>query len=594
MMFSRRSFLTFLLEAGVATACMGQQGIASPHTTAAPRGKPSGLPLRARFTDISQSAGLTHPVIYGPEDHKTYILETIGCGCAFIDYDNDGWMDIFLLSGTRLGEQPAGDTNRLYRNNRDGTFTEVTEKAGLMHRGWACGVCVGDYDNDGFEDLFVTCWEHNILYHNNGDGTFSDVTAKAGLADSGGRWGTGCTFVDYNRDGWLDLFVSNYTAFDAAIESLPGTKPNCLWQDVAVNCGPRGLAVGVHSLYRNMGNGTFKDVSASSGVDRARSSYGLTVVAADYDDDGWPDIYVAGDSSPSLLLLNNHDGTFREQGAMRGVAYNSDGQEQAGMGVAVNDYDLDGRLDILKTNFAGDVPTLYHNEGRGVFDDAVREAGLAVENRYVAWGAGICDLDNDGLGDIFIVTGHVYPEIEARFPQFPLRTPRLLFHNIGHGRFEQVLPGAAGTAIDDPHCSRGCAFGDFDNDGDLDILIINLNEPPTLLRNDVPGTQHWLKIRLIGVRSNRSAIGARVVVETAESMQTQELLSQSSFLSANDSRLHFGLGRLTSATVRVRWTDGTWESLGHVDAGQLITAKEGKGIVSKERWGTLTPDRPDQ
>jgi hypothetical protein len=398
MMFSRRSFLTFLLEAGVATACMGQQGISSPHTTAAPRGKPSGSPMRARFTDISQSAGLTHPVIYGPEDHKTYILETIG----------------------------------------------------------------------------------------------------------------------------------------------------------------------------------------------------LTVVAADYDDDGWPDIYVACDSSPSLLLLNNHDGTFREQGAMRGVAYNSDGQEQAGMGVAVNDYDLDGRLDILKTNFAGDVPTLYHNEGRGVFDDAVREAGLAVENRYVAWGAGICDLDNDGLGDIFIVTGHVYPEIEARFPQFPLRTPRLLFHNIGHGRFEQVLPGAAGTAIDDPHCSRGCAFGDFDNDGDLDILIINLNEPPTLLRNDVPGTQHWLKIRLIGVRSNRSGIGARVVVETAESMQTQELQSQSSFLSANDPRLHFGLGKQTSATVRVRWTDGSWESLGHVNADQFLTAKEGKGIVSKERWGTLTPDRPHQ
>ena len=264
------------------------------------------------------------------------------------------------------------------------------------------------------------------------------------------------------------------------------------------------------------------------------------------------------------------------------------------MGVAVNDYDLNGRLDILKTNFAGDIPTLYHNEGRGVFDDAVREAGLAVENRYAAWGAGMCDLDNDGLADIFIVTGHVYPEIEARFPQFPMRTPRLLFHNIGHGRLEKVMAGAAGNAIDDPHCSRGCAFGDFDNDGDLDILIVNLNEPPTLLRNDVPGTQHWLKIRLIGVRSNRSAIGARVVVETAESMQTQELLSQSSFLSANDCRLHFGLGGLASATVRVRWTDGTWEPLGHVDADQLITVKEGKGIVSKERWGRLTPDRADQ
>jgi hypothetical protein len=322
----------------------------------------------------------------------------------------------------------------------------------------------------------------------------------------------------------------------------------------------------------------------ASGIDRARSSYGLTVVAADYDDDGWPDIYVACDSSPGLLFMNNHDGTFREEGMMRGVAYNGDGQEQAGMGAAVNDYDLDGRLDILKTNFAGDTPSLYHNMGHGVFDDDAREAGLAVENRYVTWGAGVCDLDNDGLPDIFIVTGHVYPEIEARFPQSPLCTPRLLFHNIGKGHFEQILGGSAGEAIDDRHCSRGCAFGDFDNDGDLDILIINLNEPPTLLRNDVAATQHWLKVQLIGVKTNRSAIGARVVVESPSSKQTQELLSQSGFLSANDRRLHFGLGRDLFAMVHVRWTDGTWESVGRVDADQLFTIREGKGIVSKEKW----------
>jgi hypothetical protein len=308
------------------------------------------------------------------------------------------------------------------------------------------------------------------------------------------------------------------------------------------------------------------------------------VVAADYDDDGWPDIYVACDSSPGLLFLNNHDGTFREEGGIRGVAYNGDGQEQAGMGAAVSDYDLDGRLDILKTNFAADTPTLYRNMAHGTFDDATREAGLAVENRYVGWGAGLCDLDNDGLPDIFIVTGHVYPEIESRFPQYPLRTSRLLFHNVGHGRFEQILSGSAGVSIDDPHCSRGCAFGDFDNDGDLDILIMNLNEPPTLLRNDVSPTQHWLKVRLIGVHANRSAIGARVVVETSTATQTQELLSQSSFLSANDPRLHFGLGKELSATVRVRWTGGTWESLGRVTANQLVTVKEGKGIVSQERW----------
>jgi len=584
MTLSRRSFLAFLLEAGTATVCLGQQGMASPDTKAAPRGKPSGVPFSARFTDVSLHAGLTQPVIYGPEDHKTYILETIGCGCAFIDYDNDGWMDILLLSGTRFQQPPAAATNRLYHNNRDGTFTDVTQKAGLERRGWACGVCVGDYDNDGFEDLFLTYWGHNVLYHNNGDGTFTDVTVKAGLAESAVRWGTGCAFVDYNRDGWLDLFVSNYTVFDPATAPLPGQQPNCLWKDVAVNCGPRGLPFGAHSLYRNKGDGTFTDVSTSSGVARARSSYGLTVVAADYDDDGWPDIYVACDSSPGLLFLNNHDGTFREEGGIRGVAYNGDGQEQAGMGAAVSDYDLDGRLDILKTNFAADTPTLYRNMAHGTFDDATREAGLAVENRYVGWGAGLCDLDNDGRPDIFIVTGHVYPEIESRFPQYPLRTSRLLFHNVGHGRFEQILSGSAGVSIDDPHCSRGCAFGDFDNDGDLDILIMNLNEPPTLLRNDVSPTQHWLKVRLIGVHTNRSAIGARVVVETSTATQTQELLSQSSFLSANDPRLHFGLGKELSATVRVRWTGGAWESLGRVAADQLVTVKEGKGIVSQERW----------
>jgi hypothetical protein len=584
MMLSRRNFLTLLLEAGTATACIGQQGMASPNTKAAPRAKPSGIPFSSRFTDVSVLAGLKQPVIYGPRDHKTYILETIGCGCAFTDYDNDGWMDIFLLSGTRVGEPMPEATNRLYHNNRDGTFSDVTEKSGLNYQGWSCGVSVGDFDNDGFDDLFVTCWGQNILYHNNGDGTFTNVTTKAGLSEPANRWGTGCAFVDYNRDGWLDLFVSNYTAFDAATESLPGQHPNCLWKDIPVNCGPRGLKTGLHSLYRNNGDGTFTDVSVTSGIDRARSSYGLTVVAADYDDDGWPDIYVACDSSPALLFMNNHDGTFREEGMMRGVAYNGDGQEQAGMGAAVNDYDLDGRLDILKTNFAGDTPSLYHNMAHGVFDDDAREAGLAVENRYVTWGAGICDLDNDGLPDIFIVTGHVYPEIEARFPQSPLCTPRLLFHNIGKGHFEQILGSSAGEAIDDRHCSRGCAFGDFDNDGDLDILIINLNEPPTLLRNDIAAGRHWLKIQLIGVKTNRSAIGTRVVVESPSAKQTQELLSQSSFLSANDRRLHFGLGKDSSAMVHVRWTDGNWESVGQVDADQLITIREGKGIVSKVKW----------
>jgi hypothetical protein len=585
MTVSRRGFLGLLAEAAAGTLCSGQQGVATSKTPAQPREKPSGIPFRSHFVDVSAQAGLINPVVYGPKDHKTYLLESLGCGCAFLDYDNDGWMDLFLLSGkSSLAHPEPSATNRLYRNNRNGTFTEVTREAGLTRTGWASGVCVGDFDNDGFEDLFITYWGQNVLYRNNGDGTFSDVTAKAGLVEAGNRWGTGCTFIDYDRDGWLDLFVSNYAGFDPLTTPLPGQHPYCRWNDVPVLCGPRGLPFGRHSLYRNNRDGTFTDVSTSSGIARARSSYGLSVAAADFDDDGWPDLFVACDSSPGLLFLNNHDGTFREEGDIRGVAYNSDGQEQAGMGLAVSDYDGDGHLDILKTNFADDAPNLYRNLGNAGFDDVTREAGLAVENRYVGWGAGIVDLDNDGLPDIFIATGHVYPEIARRFPRYPARTPRLLFHNIGHGKFEQVLAGAAGTSIDDPHCSRGCAFGDFDNDGDLDILIVNLNEPPTLLRNDIDSKQHWIKVRLIGVRSNRSGIGARVRVETSSAQQMQELQSQSSFLSANDPRLHFGLGSESSATVHIRWPSGEWESIGRVAADHLITVREGDGIVSKQRW----------
>jgi hypothetical protein len=585
MTLSRRSFLSLLLEAAASKVCFGQQGVATSKAPVQPRERPSGIPFHSQFVDVSARSGLKNPVFYGPVSHKTYLLESLGCGCAFIDYDNDGWIDVFLLTGNSSFQHPeAGATNRLYRNNRDGTFTDVTRESGLTRTGWASGVCVGDYNNDGLEDLFLTCWGQNVLYRNNGDGTFTDVTVKAGLGESGHRWGTGCTFFDYDRDGWLDLFVANYATFDPLTTPLPGDHPYCRWNDVPVLCGPRGLPFGKHSLYRNNRDGTFTDVSVASGIARARSSYGLSVTAADLDDDGWPDLFVAGDSSPGLLFLNNHDGTFREEGEIRGVAYNSDGQEQAGMGIAVGDYNLDGHLDILKTNFADDTPNLYRNLGGGAFDDVTREAGLAVENRYVGWGAGLADFDNDGLPDIFMVTGHVYPEIALRFPRYPTRTPRLLFHNIGHGKFEQVLSGAAGACIDDPHCSRGCVFGDFDNDGDLDVLILNLNEPPTLLRNDVLSRQHWIKVRLIGVRSNRSGIGARVLVETSSAQQIQELQSQSSFLSANDSRLHFGLGGESSAMVRVRWTGGEWEPLGRVAADQLITVREGSGIISKERW----------
>ena len=577
---SRRLFITGLVGTAT-TVCLGQ-GVSTHKAVLQPRGKPSGLPFNASFTDVAAQAGLRSVTVYGPEDHKEFILETIGCGCAFFDYDNDGWLDIFLLSGTRLAGAPEETTNRLFKNNRDGTFTDVTKQSGLLKSGWACGVCVGDYNNDGFEDLFITYWGQNVLYRNNGDRTFTDVTKSAGLAE-GGRWGSGCTFLDYNRDGHLDLFVANYLDFDLAKAPTPGQTANCRWMEIPVTCGPRGFPHGRHSLYRNNGDGTFTDVSVASGIAAAKNSYGLTAISADFNDDGWPDIYLACDSTPSLLFLNNHDGTFREEGALHGVAYSEDGQEQAGMGVAVGDYDLDGHMDIFKTNFEGDNHNLYHNLGKADFEEAGRRAGLAVENRYVGWGTGIVDLDNNGLPDIFMVAGHTFPEIEKRYSAFPARNPRLLFRNLGAGKFEELLD-VAGPALSATHNSRGCAFGDFDNDGDLDILIINLNEPPSLLRNDVAPGNHWLKVKLLGTKSNRSATGARVSVRVGNKTQTQEIQSQSSFVSCNDPRLHFGLGTELKADVHVRWPNGTSQVLPNISADQLLTVKEEVGIIPTVGW----------
>ncbi len=557
------------------------QGVSSRGVKPMPRGKPSGLPFHARFTDIAEHAGLRTPLVYGPPRNKNYILETVGCGCAFIDYDNDGWLDIFLLNGTMLEGAPPGLTNRLYKNNRDGTFSDVTEKAGLHRTGWASAVAVGDYNNDGFDDLFVTYWGQNVLYRNNGDGTFTDVTEKAGLLHPGVRWGSGCTFVDYDRDGKLDLFVANYLEFDVQSVPKPGENTNCNWKGIPVNCGPRGLPPSIPALYHNNGDGTFTDVSVPSGVAKAKGSYCMTTVAADFDNDGWPDLYVAADSTPSFLLRNNHDGTFTDIGLESGVALNEDGMEQAGMGLGIGDYNLDGNLDILKTHFADDTCILYRNDGKGNFEDVTIRAGLGVETRFIGWGAGMYDLDNDGQPDLFWVTGSVYPEVEAKLPSYPFKTPRVVFRNLGNGKFEELFD-LAGPGVTAAHASRGCAFGDFDNDGDVDILIMNLNEPPSLLRNDVTGTGHWLKVKLIGVKSNRSAIGARVTARYAGKQQTQEVLSQASFYSSNDLRLHFGLGPVDQVDLDVRWPNGNKESIPGVTSGRLVVIQEGKGVVKSE------------
>jgi len=600
---NRRDFVRFSLGSVVGSAVGSAVFVAAPQLLAqgvsahtvkpVARPAPSGRPFYAHFVDVAAAAGLQAPVIYGGVESKKYILEATGCGCAFIDYDNDGWMDIFLLSGTRLTGDPPGATNRLYKNNRDGTFTDVTEKAGLKAVGWACGVCIGDYNNDGFEDIFCTYFGQNRLYRNNGDGTFTDVTKAAGLwngqpgngqpGNDQPRWGAGCSFLDYNRDGHLDLFVSNYVRFSFEHAPVPGENVNCNWKGVPVECGPRGLPTGRHSLYRNNGDGTFTDVSQQAGIAGATECYGMTVVAADLDEDGWTDIFIACDSTPSLLFMNNHDGTFREEGVLRGVALSDDGMEQAGMGVGVGDYDLDGHLDLLKTHFAEDANGLYHNDGKGNFDDLTRSSRLAVDTRFICWGAGIVDLDNDGYPDLFLVTGNVYPEVERKLPQYPNKTPRALFRNLGNRTFEE-LGQEAGPGITDAHCSRGCAFGDFDNDGDLDILIVNMNEPPSLLRNDVKGKQNWIKVKLEGVKSNRSAIGARVLAHYGGKVQAQAVLSQSSFYSCNDSRLHFGLGGFNSVDLDIYWPNGLHEQHKGLPANQLITLREGSGIVNNKGW----------
>jgi len=542
----------------------------------------------AYFTDIAKQAGLTMTNTFGGIATKKYIIETTGTGVAIFDADNDGWPDIFIVNGTTLEGFPAREapTNHLYHNNHDGTFTDITQHAGLAHTGWGQGVCVGDYDNDGFEDLYVTYYGKNVLYHNNGDGTFTDVSEQAGVSGSGKAWGTGCAFVDYDRDGYLDLMVANYVDFDLSTAPAPGDRPNCLWKGVPVMCGPQGLPGAKNILYHNRGNGTFEDVTNKSHIDQTDGHYAFSVTTFDYDDDGWPDIFVACDSTPSILYHNNRDGTFTDVAVTSGAAFNEDGRAQAGMGSTVADYNGDGRLDIFKTNFSDDTSTLYRNNGDGTFDDVTYPAGLGLHTQYLGWGTMFFDFDNDGWPDLLLVNGHVYPEVDSQHLGSSFQEPRILYHNNGNGTFTDIS-ATAGPGITTPISSRGLAIGDLWNDGHLSAVVSNMNAPPSLLVNQVHTANHWVAFRPIGAfpdspsratKSNRDAIGARIRVKAGTRIFIDEVRSGSSFISNNDMRVHFGLGSATKMDwVEVRWPSGLLERFDNLAVDSIHTLKEGSG-----------------
>ncbi len=579
-------------------AAAPQQIGARPTYNAKPKAAPkaqspvTGTPLGYSFVDVAKTSGLTAKTIYGDEHHNRFLLETTGCGVAFYDFDHDDWLDLFLVNGTRLegfakGQEPI---SRLFKNNRDGTFTDVTAKSGMTRSGWGQGCCVGDYDNDGLNDLFVSYYGQNILYKNHGDGTFTDVTAKAGLTQNRLRWNSGCAFLDYDKDGHLDLFVGNYIDFDIKTAPLPEAA-GCAYKGMQVACGPPGLDGGKNILYHNNGDGTFTDVSEKAGMWNTIGTYALSVTVADLDNDGWPDIYVANDSTAATFYQNQKDGTFKDVAIEAGIAYSPDGKPQAGMGVAVGDYNRDGLLDIVKTNFAGDTDSLYLNLGDGTFEDHTYLSGLGLNTRYLGWGVGFVDLDNDGWLDIFISNGHVYPEVDASHLDAPYAEHKYVYRNLRNGQFEEVT-NLAGPGITDAVPARGCAFGDYDNDGDIDIVVNCVNAPPQLLRCDTTILRNWIKVRLVGKKSNRTGIGARITVTASTNtqamsgqgkqplQQVDELRSGGSYYSQNDLRLHFGLDQAVQADkVEILWPSGIKDTLTNLAANKLYVIEEGGKVL---------------
>ena len=532
-------------------------------------------PIRVIFTDITARAGITFKHVVS--DEKRYLVESMSGGVALFDYDNDGYLDIYFVNCLTVDIYRQGGKTRsaLYHNNGDGTFTDVTDKSGLGDVGWGMGVAVGDYNNDGFDDLYVTCLGGNHLFKNNGNGTFSDVTKTAGVAD--GRWSTGAAFVDYDHDGNLDLFVANYVEYD--LNHLPefGKDKTCQYKGIAVQCGPRGLRGSGDSLFHNNGDGTFSDVSKKAGVSDPNGYFGMGVICSDFDDDGLIDIFVANDSTPNLLYHNNGDGTFKEIGFISGTALSENGSEQGSMGVTVGDYDHDGRFDIFITNFVDDYDTLYHNDGHNFFTDVAYKTNVAaVSMPLVRWGTKFFDYDNDGWVDLFIACGHVYPQLEH------YRQRKLLHHNNRDGTFSEVAE-QFGAPLMQERAGRGVAFGDIDNDGDVDIVINDLDGSPQVLRNDGGNTNNSILIKTVGVKSNRDGIGARVKVVSGDLTQIDEVRSGGSYISQSDLRLHFGLERRTKIDlIEIRWPSGVVDKITNANVNKIITVKEGRGVVEQK------------
>lgn len=533
---------------------------------------------RVNFVDVAARSGLVASTTFGGKQKKDYILETTGTGATIFDFDGDGANDIFIANGTTMGKMATATPSFLYRNDGKGHFVDVARQAGLTKSGWAQAGCAADFDNDGGTDLFVTYYGHNTLYRNDGKGHFSNVSASAGFESGPARWGAGCAFVDYDRDGFVDIFVSNYVDLDLSTTPVPGSAKGCEWKGLKVLCGPVGLPKAHNSLYHNNRNGTFTDVSDAAGILRPGGRYGLGVVAADFDNDGWPDIYVACDQTPSLLYRNKHDGTFEDVGERSGVAYNADGHLQAGMGVAVADFEGKGFFGIAKTNFSGDRPSLYRNEDGNFFEDISEPAGLG-RNQLLGWGLAFSDVDEDGWPDMIIANGHIYPELTGSQVGETYRQKTLLYLNDGAGKFEDATSlGGSGFASLRP--SRGLAVGDVDGDSRPEIVIVNLNDAPAMLKNLSP-RKGWVSVSLAGVKSNRSAIGARVTVEAEGRKQMQEVASGGSYFSQNSMTLYFGLGKATKLErLEVRWPSGEVQSWSGVQAGRGLRISEGSAEIT--------------